>query len=72
FLPDSDRTWLAIGGRYRMSKQATLDFGYAHIFVRDGSINRQRGVAALPLQGNVIGNYDNHVNILSAQFSYSF
>lgn len=72
FLPDSDRTWLAIGGRYRISRQATLDFGYAHIFVKDGSINRQRGVAALPLQGNVIGNYDNNVNILSAQFSYSF
>ena len=22
--------------------------------------------------GNVIGNYDNHVNIVSAQFGYSF
>ncbi|MGQ0752396.1 MAG: OmpP1/FadL family transporter [Betaproteobacteria bacterium] len=72
FLPDSDRTWLAIGAQYRMSRQATLDIGYAHIFVKDGSINQQRGVAALPLQGNVIGVYDNHVNIVSAQFSYSF
>ena len=72
FLPDSDRTWLAIGAQYRMSKQATFDIGYAHLFVKDGSINQQRGVAALPLQGNVIGNYDNHVNIVSAQFSYSF
>jgi long-chain fatty acid transport protein len=72
FLPDSDRTWLAVGAQYRMSKQATLDLGYAHLFVKDGSINQQRGVAALPLQGNVIGNYDNHVNIVSAQFSYSF
>jgi len=72
FLPDSDRTWLAIGGKYRMSKQATLDFGYAHIFVKDGSINQQRGVATPPLQGNVIGNYDNYVNLLSAQFTYAF
>jgi long-chain fatty acid transport protein len=72
FLPDSDRTWLAIGAQYRMSKQATLDLGYAHLFVKDGSINQQRGVAALPLQGNVIGSYDNHVNLVSAQFSYSF
>lgn len=72
FLPDNDRTWLAIGGQYKMSKQATLDFGYAHLFVKDGSINQQRGVAALPLQGSVIGNYENHVNIISAQFSYSF
>jgi long-chain fatty acid transport protein len=72
FLPDSDRTWLAIGGKYRMSKQATLDFGYAHLFVKDGSINQHRGVATLPLQGNVIGNYDNKVDIVSVQFGYSF
>ncbi|MGQ0525924.1 MAG: OmpP1/FadL family transporter [Betaproteobacteria bacterium] len=72
FLPDNDRTWLAIGGQYRMSRQATLDFGYAHLFVKDGSINQQRGVATLPLQGSVIGSYENHVNIISAQFSYSF
>lgn len=72
FLPDNDRTWLAIGGKYRMSKQATLDFGYAHLFVKDGTINQQRGVVALPLQGNVIGSYDNRVDILSVQFTYSF
>jgi long-chain fatty acid transport protein len=72
FLPDSDRTWLAVGGKFRVSKQATLDFGYAHLFVKDGSINQQRGVAALPLQGNVIGNYDNQVDIVSVQFTYSF
>lgn len=71
-LPDNDRIWLAIGGKYRMSKQATLDFGYAHLFVKDGSINQQRGVFTLPLQGNVIGNYDNKVDIVSVQFAYSF
>jgi long-chain fatty acid transport protein len=72
FLPDSDRTWLAVGGKWRMSKQATLDIGYAHLFVKDSSINQQHGVAALPLQGNVIGVYDSYVNIVSAQFTYAF
>lgn len=71
-LPDNDRTWIAIGGKYQMSKQATLDIGYAHLFIKDPTINQQRGVAALPLQGNVIGNYDSDVNILSVQFTYSF
>jgi long-chain fatty acid transport protein len=71
-LPDSDRTWIAIGGKYQMSKQAALDFGYAHIFFKDASINQQRGVGAPPFQGNVIGNYDASVNILSMQFSYNF
>lgn len=71
-LPDSDRTWLAIGGKYRLSKQSTLDFGYAHIFIRDANINQQLGVAAAPLRGNVVGRYDANVNIFSAQFTYSF
>jgi long-chain fatty acid transport protein len=71
-LPDNDRWWIAIGGKYQMSKQATLDFGYAHLFIKDAPINQLRGVAALPLQGNVIGNYEADVNIFSVQFTYSF
>lgn len=72
FLPDQDRTWLAIGGKYRMSKQATLDFGYAYLFVKDASINQQKGIVTAPLQGNIIGNYESNVNIISAQLTYSF
>ncbi|OGA39276.1 MAG: hypothetical protein A3G24_21980 [Betaproteobacteria bacterium RIFCSPLOWO2_12_FULL_62_13] len=71
-LPDKDRTWIAVGGKYRMSKQATLDFGYAHLFIKDPVINQQRGVVTPPLQGNVVGKYDSDVNIVSAQFTYSF
>ncbi len=72
-LPDNDRTWLAIGGKYQATKQLTLDFGYAHIFVKDASINANRGVVAAPFQGNVVGNYsDPNVNIVSVQATYSF
>ena len=72
-LPDNDRTWLAIGGKYQASKQMTLDFGYAYLFIKDASINSQKGVAALPFQGNVVGNYNNpSVHILSGQLTYSF
>jgi len=72
-LPDNDRTWLAIGGKYTASKQLTLDFGYAYIMVKDASINARRGTAAVPFQGNVVGNYsDPNVHILSAQATYSF
>jgi long-chain fatty acid transport protein len=72
FLPDSDRYWLAIGGKYQMSKQAAFDFGYAHLFVNDGAAQRNKGVGAAGAQGIVSGNYQNDVNILSAQFTYSF
>ena len=72
-LPDNDRTWLAIGGKYQASKQMTLDFGYAYLFIKDAPINSRKGVVAAPFQGNVVGNYeDPSVHILSAQITYSF
>jgi long-chain fatty acid transport protein len=71
-LPDNDRTWLAIGGKYQASKQLTLDFGYAYLFVKDAPINRPGGLG-VGGQGNVIGNYsDPSVHIISAQATYSF
>jgi long-chain fatty acid transport protein len=70
-FPDNDRIWLALGGKYRMSKQAVLDFGYAHLFMKDAPINQLRGLG-IGGQGNVVGNYDNAVNIFSIQYSHSF
>jgi long-chain fatty acid transport protein len=66
-LPDASRTWLAIGSKYALSKQTTLDVGYAHLFVKDASINQTKA-----LQGTVAGNYENSVDILSAQLSFQF
>jgi len=72
-LPDADRTLVAIGGKYRVSKQATLDFGYLHMFMKDVPINQSRGLGAVAgAQGNVIGRYEADVNIVSAQFTYRF
>jgi long-chain fatty acid transport protein len=70
-FPDTDRVWLAFGGRYRMSKRAVLDFGYAHLFMKNAPISQLRG-AGIGQQGNVVGNYDNMVNILSIQYSHAF
>jgi long-chain fatty acid transport protein len=67
-IPDADRTWLAIGAQYNASQQGTWDFGYAHLFVRDSSINK----AEPPAGGTLIGDYRNDVNILSVQYSHKF
>jgi long-chain fatty acid transport protein len=72
FLPDNDRTWLAVGGKYRMSKQAVIDIGYAYLFVKDASINQPRGIGVLGAQGNVVGNYKADINLMSVQLTYSF
>ncbi len=72
-LPDNDRAWLAIGGKYRVSRAAVVDFGYAHLFVSDGNISALQGTVAAPFnKGNVIGSYRNSVDIISAQYTHSF
>ncbi|MGZ5091510.1 MAG: OmpP1/FadL family transporter [Burkholderiales bacterium] len=77
-IPDQDRVWLAIGAQYRLSKQAAIDFGYAHLFVKDGSVNLCNAAqaaanpAACAGKNNLVGNFQNDVNILSAQLRYTF
>ncbi|NTV95027.1 MAG: transporter [Thiobacillus sp.] len=66
-IPDQDRTWLAVGFQYRMGKQAAIDAGYAHLFVKDASMD-----GGSVGTGNLVGKYDNAVDILSVQYTHSF
>jgi long-chain fatty acid transport protein len=77
-LPDQDRTWLSIGAQWVFSKQGALDFGYAYLFVKDGSsnlpsvdTNPPSGFTSVP-RGNLVGNYTANVNILGVQLRYNF
>lgn len=70
-IPDESRTWLAFGARYRLSNQTALDFGYAHLFVKDARINKTETLPAIGAV-TVTGTYDASVDILSAQFTHSF
>lgn len=65
-IPDADRTWLAIGGQYRISPTSILDFGYAHLFVKDAPIAH---TLVLP---RLSGTYDNQVDIVSLQYTHNF
>jgi long-chain fatty acid transport protein len=77
-IPDNDRTWLALGFQYRASKQAVFDVGYAYLFIKDSTSNLCNAAqaaanpAACSGKNHLVGNYENSVNILSAQFRYSF
>ena len=65
-IPDGARTWLAVGGQYRLSGQSSFDFGYAHLFVADVALHSNSGGTTLT------GQYDSQVDILSAQYTHSF
>jgi long-chain fatty acid transport protein len=70
-LPDGDRTWLSIGGRYIFMPNLALDVGYTHIFIKDPQIdNRNDGLTA---QNALLdGKYNSSVNIVSVGLSYNF
>jgi len=75
-IPDQDRTWLALGAQFRLSKTAALDFGYVHVFVKDASSNLCPPAAAATFacagRNNLVGNYEASVDIISAQLTYKF
>lgn len=72
-LPDQDRTWLAVGAQYVMSKQLAFDFGFAYLFIDDSPSNlpNQDTPTSAP-KGRLVGEYEASVAILSAQVRYSF
>ncbi len=71
-LPDNNRIWLSVGGQYRLSKDGTLDFGYAHLFIKDAPINQPANGGSSFLSGQLVGTYKGSVDILGVQFAYRF
>ena len=68
--PDTDRTWLAFGFGYKMSKSMDLDIGYSHVFADKSDVNY---TTTSSLGDNVlIGAYDTSVDIFSAQLVWKY
>jgi long-chain fatty acid transport protein len=67
-IPDNDRKWLAVGASYKVSGAGVIDFGYAHLFISDASINH----AEPPAGGTLIGTYNGSVDILGVQYTHNF
>jgi long-chain fatty acid transport protein len=65
-IPDNNRTWIALGGQRKLSPASAIDFGYAHLFVNDSTINSANPAPTLA------GIYKNKVDILSAQYTHNF
>ncbi len=69
-LPDTDRTWVAVGARWQPSPALLMDFGYAHLFSDTVPLNQDAGNAAASALLN--GQQHSDVNIASAQLVYRF
>lgn len=72
-IPDADRTWVSVGGQYSFDKQSALDFGYAHLFVKNAAFNQNAATNTdLAGKGYLLGSSSNSVDILSVQYRHSF
>lgn len=65
-IPDADRVWISAGFNYQFGPDASMDLGYAHLFVDDSSIDST-------MQGNrLTGQFDTTVDILGLQFNWRY
>jgi long-chain fatty acid transport protein len=69
-LPDSERTWVAIGAQWNPGGAWVVDVGYAHLFADDVPLNQNDGNALA--RGFLIGQQESSVDIVSAQLAYKF
>jgi long-chain fatty acid transport protein len=67
-LPDQRRWIVSLGASYAASKSDTLDFAYAHDFIKDASVNN--AVAGVP--GALVGSFKSSADVLSAQYNHRF
>lgn len=69
-IPGNDRTWIAFGAGYNFNQNASLDVGYARLFLDETPIDNPNTETA---GGSVVrGLFESSVDILSVQFSWQF
>lgn len=68
-IPDNDRKWLSFGAGWQATPTTKLDIGYAHLFISDTKINDDQRLIG---NGQIRGDYNNSVDILSMQITHNF
>ncbi len=72
-LPDQNRLWAAVGAQYKLGQNSAVDFGLAHLFIKEASSNLpNQDAATSPPSGVLKGSYSANVNVLAIQFRQSF
>lgn len=69
-IPDANRLWIAIGGRYQLDEQVTLSATLAHLFNSDGTISLAPNQVGNSLRGTLTGTTSSDANVLGFEISY--
>lgn len=71
-IPADDRGWIAFGAGYRPLPNVMIDFGYAYLITRDADLDLSALETSNAARGNISGNVDASVNIVSLQARLAF
>lgn len=71
-IPDSDRTWAAVGAQFRITHCLTMEFGYAHLFFRKAAIRQgpPRLNGAVRTLESINGRYKSRADLVGLQFTW--
>ena len=75
-LPDAHRTWYALGANWAFMPDASLDFSFGHVKLKDASMEAtDDGDGSAPCNcafSTARGNYNSKATIFGVQFNYKF
>lgn len=71
-LPDEDRIWYTFGFNYQKDDRMSFDFAYAFIDIDDAKISKSTTDPENLFRGNLIGEYEADLSIVSAQVNRRF
>lgn len=69
-IPDSDRTWISLGLRFRAAENVDVSLSAAHLFFDDSTIRQSQTGPGNTFRGNLNGDVEAAVNIVAVQLSW--
>ncbi len=71
-IPGTDRVWIALGASKSITSNFDVSLGYTHIFLSDTPIGLTTSGTGNTFRGNISGEYESSIDIVSVQLRYRF
>lgn len=71
-IPDADRYWVSTGVSYDPTPWLSIGAAYTHIFVDGADLNLRTSDTGSTFRGNLTGNYDSSIDIVSVSARLRF
>jgi long-chain fatty acid transport protein len=69
-IPDADRTLVSLGASYRATDAVSLSLAFSHLFLPDGTVNRNPLQPGNALRGSLQGRTEGSANYVGIQVNY--